>query len=392
MHFDHEFWKQWEGQRIDAKFLLERLTHSDGTRAAFETLFRERAATILFFVGDIAAHRKRWRESAGLSHPALVEIFERGETAVGETRCAYIVTERADDNLGEVLRDRALTPEEAREMLVPLLGVMRYLHERGFTHGELRPENLMAFDDQLKVSSDSLSPGGDTAADCAAIGELVKQVLGGSLPLPFGKIVEQSSVAAMEACLRGESDAKQGSRWKLWAGGAVAVLAGFAFWPTTTPPSAPTPAPVAVEPAPIVKPSPTTARPEQAPDAAPPKPPPTTARPEQAPNPAPSKPTPAKVEPVRNLDGISQVLPEIPQPARNTITGRVRVNIRVNVNGEGRVTEATLESRGVSSYFSSRVLAAARGWQFPAGQAPSEWLLRFELMRVETRVSVAKAR
>ena len=85
-------------------------------------------------------------------------------------------------------------------------------------------------------------------------------------------------------------------------------------------------------------------------------------------------------------------MPDIPQPARNTITGRVRVNVRVNVDGEGRVTQASLESKGVSSYFTSRVLAAARAWKFPAGQAPSEWQLRFELMRVDTRVSVAKAR
>lgn len=392
MHFDHEYWKQWEGQRIDAKYSLDRLTHSDGARAGYETTFRERAAIIQFFAGspeEIAARRQRWRESAGLSNPALVEIFERGETALGESHCAYIITERPDDNLSEVLRDRTLTTGEAREMLAPLLGVVRYLHERGFTHGELRPENIMAFGDQLKVSSDSLTPGGDTASDCAAIGALVNQVLGSELAAPFSEIAKQSNVVAMEACLRGESVAERGSRWKWWAGGATALLAAIAFWPSTPPPA---PAPAAAEPTPIVAPP---AAPVSMPPPAPSpvvKPSPTSAPIAKASEPAPPKPPPAQTEPVRNLDGISQVLPEIPQQARNTITGRVRMNIRVSVDGNGQVTQATLESPGVSPYFSSRVLVASRAWKFPAGQPPSEWLLRYELMRVDTKVSVSKAR
>ena len=68
------------------------------------------------------------------------------------------------------------------------------------------------------------------------------------------------------------------------------------------------------------------------------------------------------------------------------------MNVRVQVDGEGRVTQAASAPPAASAYFTTRVLAAARGWKFPPAEAESEWLLRFELMRVDTRVSVAKAR
>ena len=37
------------------------------------------------------------------------------------------------------------------------------------------------------------------------------------------------------------------------------------------------------------------------------------------------------------LDGITQVLPKIPQAALDTINGRVRINVRVRVDGAGNV-------------------------------------------------------
>ena len=82
---------------------------------------------------------------------------------LGNMRCAYVVMERADENLAEVLAERLLTPAEARDMVFPVLSVLHYLHAKGFAHGGLKPSNIMAFGEQLKTSSDSLVPGGDSA-------------------------------------------------------------------------------------------------------------------------------------------------------------------------------------------------------------------------------------
>jgi TonB family protein len=84
------------------------------------------------------------------------------------------------------------------------------------------------------------------------------------------------------------------------------------------------------------------------------------------------------------------VLPEIPQKARNTITGKVIVNVKVSVDLRGNVQAATIEPPHSSRYLSELTAAAARRWKFEPGDAPQEWLLRFQLFRDHTTVSPAR--
>ena len=86
-----------------------------------------------------------------------------------------------------------------------------------------------------------------------------------------------------------------------------------------------------------------------------------------------------------------RVLPDVPQNARNTIKGNVRVGVRVSVSPAGKVWAATLDSPGPSRYFANLALQAARGWKFQAPQidrnsVASEWILRFQFGRTETQV------
>ena len=78
-----------------------------------------------------------------------------------------------------------------------------------------------------------------------------------------------------------------------------------------------------------------------------------------------------------------QVLPDVPSKARNTITGKVKVTVKVAVDASGVVSHASLVSRGPSEYFANQALQAARKWTFKPprvdGSAiPSEWSLSFE--------------
>jgi len=90
------------------------------------------------------------------------------------------------------------------------------------------------------------------------------------------------------------------------------------------------------------------------------------------------------------FDGITQVLPKIPQAALDTINGRVRINVRVRVDGAGNVKGAVLEPPPASKYFTDRVMEAAIDWRFPIGNTSQDWLLHFELSRDQTRVYPAK--
>lgn len=83
---------------------------------------------------------------------------------------------------------------------------------------------------------------------------------------------------------------------------------------------------------------------------------------------------------------LHRVLPDVPRFASDTISGTLRVDVRVKVNSLGKVTAAELESAGHSRYFARLSLDAARDWKFRApdvnSKSPSrEWLIRFDYTR-----------
>jgi len=85
------------------------------------------------------------------------------------------------------------------------------------------------------------------------------------------------------------------------------------------------------------------------------------------------------------------VQPNVSQGALNTITGKIRVVVRVGVDSAGNVTDANLTSAGPSKYFSNKALESARKWKFIAPQAnsqpaPSAWLLKYQFGRSGTEV------
>jgi TonB family protein len=64
--------------------------------------------------------------------------------------------EYADQNLAQLLGHRALTEDEAREMLPPMLSALAFLHNRNLVQGQLKPANILAVGEQLKLASDTI--------------------------------------------------------------------------------------------------------------------------------------------------------------------------------------------------------------------------------------------
>jgi TonB family protein len=129
----------------------------------------------------------------------------------------------------------------------------------------------------------------------------------------------------------------------------------------------------------------------------------------QSPAPAPltqteTAPTPSVQSPASQPDAsprkaadspgavVHQVLPDVSASARNTITGTIKVNVRVEVDPSGKVTAAKLANPGPSKYFAGLALKAAQRWEFSApvvdgAPATSKWLLQFHFKRGSTQVS-----
>jgi TonB family protein len=82
---------------------------------------------------------------------------------------------------------------------------------------------------------------------------------------------------------------------------------------------------------------------------------------------------------------VHQVLPDVSSGARRTITGTIKVTVRVDVDSSGKVKAAKLTNAGPSKYFARLALQAAQRWEFAPGTDPSTWQLQFRFRRTSTQ-------
>ena len=163
-----ESWKQWEGQVVEGKFPLQRYLGGSEHSSVFLTergAPPQKAAIKFVQVAEPDAELQlfRWKHAATLSYPNLLRLFESGRCRLGDFDLLYVVMEFAEENLSQFLPQRPLTPAEARDVLSPTLQALAFLHGQGLVHGHIRPSNILAIDDQLKLSSDGLSSVADHA-------------------------------------------------------------------------------------------------------------------------------------------------------------------------------------------------------------------------------------
>jgi TonB family protein len=162
-------WKQWEGQVVNGSFPLRQYLGGSDHSVVFLTERRGREpqkAAIKFIAVDpanTAIQLARWEFAAKLSHPHLLRLFETGSCQLDGVVLLYVVMEYAEENLAQILPQRPLTPEEARDLLEPALDTLAFIHGKSLVHGRLKPSNILAAQDQLKLSSDSLVRGDDMA-------------------------------------------------------------------------------------------------------------------------------------------------------------------------------------------------------------------------------------
>jgi hypothetical protein len=86
-----------------------------------------------------------------------------------------------------------------------------------------------------------------------------------------------------------------------------------------------------------------------------------------------------------------QVVPDVSQRARATIVGKVRINVKLQVDTGGNVVNANVENDDASRYFADQAALVSKRWLFTPPEVdghavPSEWLLRFEFSPSATKV------
>jgi TonB family protein len=422
--------KTWEGQIVDGKFPLLQWLGSSGQSAVFLTEIGSTRAAIKLIAADTLdanVQLLRWQQASQLTHPHLLRLFTQGRCEIEGTRLLYVVKEYAEENLSEILGQRALTTKETRDLLHPVLDALAYLHGEDLVHSRIQPSNILAQGNQIKLSVDCILGSGDVGDRTQLRGsydapELKTEALSPaadvwSLGVTLVEVVTQRKLASDQSlskelrvpeavpepfrsiardCL--QSDPKQ-----------RCTIAEIQARMRTAPPlTAPPPVPAESKPSRVrllipvaailllaalfVGPKLLSHHSESSLEGTG-----KTEQPSVVPGPlatSSSAAMPGKSAPTRAAskgEVAHQVLPTVPQSARNTIHGKVKVGVRVQVDPSGKVTSATLASPGPSKYFAKLALRAAQQWQFTAPQAdgqpaPSAWLLRFQFGRTGTQV------
>jgi TonB family protein len=440
----NDAWKKWEGHVVEGRFTLRDFQGKSDHSAVFKTTCGPYAqAAALKFVectpAKAAAQLARWERIAKLEHPHLQRLFHWGRCQLGTAPMLYVVTDFADENLGQILPSRVLTPPETEYMLRSVLEVLGYLHSSGFAHGRVKPGNVMAVGDSLRLAGDTIRPVGEkdicphlpTAYDApetvtagstpagdiwslgitlvealtqkASPAEAVRlgdPALPDTMPAPFLEITRQClrldpqrrwTVPDIAAHLLPTAPpVRKSSRVPYVIAAGAILVAGFVVGPKvlhrTSAPTTPSTSARVADPdsdasghLPTVQPPPKVA-PEKAK--------PTRAKPAEPATPVPVPTGPASNAAMKTSEGAvaDRVLPKVSQRSLNTITGKVKVTVKLAVDPNGKVTNAALQSAGPSQYFAKVALDASRRWKFNApqtggGAVPSQWLLRYAFGR-----------
>jgi TonB family protein len=165
-----EAWRQLEGQVVDGEFPLEQYLGGSARSAVFLTRPggqdpRKAAIKLVRAREDAELELSRKEQAAKLSHPNLLPLLRVGRCRLNEVEHLYVVMEYAEENLSQLLPQRPLSAAEAREVLAPILDALAYLHDNGFAHARIKPANILAVKDHLKVSSDGVCPIGEPRPD-----------------------------------------------------------------------------------------------------------------------------------------------------------------------------------------------------------------------------------
>ena len=168
------------GERFDGRYRLERRIGTGGMADVYlaqdETLGRRVAIKILADrytqdAGFVERFRREATAAAGLRHPNIVSIYDRGET----NGAYYIAMEYIEGpTLKQEITARAPLPEaEAIGYAIQALQALEFAHRRGVIHRDIKPHNMMITPDGLLKVTDFGIARATNEVDMTEVGSIV---------------------------------------------------------------------------------------------------------------------------------------------------------------------------------------------------------------------------
>jgi eukaryotic-like serine/threonine-protein kinase len=137
-----------------------------GRRVALKLLYRRFAEDSEF----VERFRREASAAAGLQHPNVVGVFDRGEW----DDTYYIAMELLEGrSLKRLIQEEApLDPDRAIELALQILKASRFAHKRGVIHRDLKPHNVIVDEtEHLKVTDFGIARAG--ASDMTETGSIM---------------------------------------------------------------------------------------------------------------------------------------------------------------------------------------------------------------------------
>ncbi len=145
-----------EGSTIDGRYRVMRRIGSGGMadvwlaedshlqrRVALKVLHRRFAQDREF----VERFRREAEHAAGLSHPNIVAVFDRGDVE----GTYYIAMQMLDGRSLKELIDQGLTPEQSVGLIRQVLEAAGFAHRNGVVHRDFKPQNVIV-DDEGKAT------------------------------------------------------------------------------------------------------------------------------------------------------------------------------------------------------------------------------------------------
>jgi beta-lactam-binding protein with PASTA domain/serine/threonine protein kinase len=172
------------GQLLDGRYqITSRLARGGMATVYLATdirLTRTVAVKVMHIgLGDDAEFARKFdreaRSAARLSHPNVVSVFDQGH----DDGRPYIVMEYVEGRtLRDILNHEApLPPEQALEIIEPVIAALAAAHEAGLVHRDVKPENVLINDrGQVKVVDFGLAKAVSAQTSTATQGLLIGTV------------------------------------------------------------------------------------------------------------------------------------------------------------------------------------------------------------------------
>ncbi len=118
----------WVGRVIDGRFALAKWVGSSSHSTVYLTSLpgsSQKAAIKLIPVeAGVLDPLANFNLRAELSHPHLIRVFDSGSTVIDGAKFVYVVSEYADEILAELLPNRAMTTDEVKDLIPPIVDAL----------------------------------------------------------------------------------------------------------------------------------------------------------------------------------------------------------------------------------------------------------------------------